>query len=586
MSLLDRFGESRSTPAAVTANIGLSIGKTWPGARTEQTGQLPLSFSLQSPIVMLLMLALGIMAVRLPFFDYNVLSADESVYLMIGAGMRDGHIPYVDIIDRKPIGIFLIYGLADLLFRDAIIGVRIFGALSTLAGSWLLARIGQRFLGLGPVAALLAGLMYATYALLFYGDSGQTPVFFMPFVIAGGGLVLRELRRMRQGRTPSVARLGWAGLALGLSLQIKYSTFFECVLFGGLVMFFAWQYRRELSRKGISAALLGAGAMMVGGLLPTVVAYAVYIALGHGDAFWFYNITVNLGRPATDFPTGLIVGRAFMFMAAVGPLVFLGTRYFISRLKTPEGGTRFARQRWVHIVLGLWFMSALLGGLAQQQPYATYFFDTLAPLALMAAATLQSRAGTPRPVRAVAWSAGVVLGLAVVGYVGLHIQKIRDNGSPYLPAAIAEDIKAQGAQSLYVFNYYGIMYPMTGLALPTRYPLPDHLLRNLEAASFQFDAQAELARIFGNNPSVMLVQYPLSSRIPQDRREMLFAKLDSDYCLWRNYEAGPQHVSVYMHKTAGMPSVEAACKSPADPKEWLTAVRKPGDKRRWVRRPA
>ena len=57
---------------------------------------------------MLLMLAFGVFAVRLPFLGYNVLSADESVYLMIGAGMREGHIPYVDIIDRKPIGIFLL----------------------------------------------------------------------------------------------------------------------------------------------------------------------------------------------------------------------------------------------------------------------------------------------------------------------------------------------------------------------------------------------------------------------------------------------------------------------------------------------
>ena len=409
------------------------------------------------------------------------------------------------------------------------------------------------------MATLFCGLFYSTYALLFYGDAGQTPVFFTPFVIGAAGLVLRELRRMSQGRNPSVARLGLAGLALGLSLQIKYSTFFECALFGGLVLFFAWRHRRELSHRGITAALSGAGAMMVGGLLPTALAYAVYVAMGHGDAFWFYNITANLGRPATDFPTALIVLRAFLFMAAVGPLAFLSTRYFISRLKTPASGSRFAHQRWVHIVLGLWFIAALVGGLAQQQPYATYFFGTLPPLALMAAATLQPRA--------IAWSGGVVLALAVLGYVGLHVQKIRETGSPYLPEAIAEDITALGGTSLYVFNYYGIMYPMTGLRLPTRYPLPDHLLRNLEAASFQFDAQAELTRIFDNNPSAIIVLNPMSSRIPQDRREILATKLSADYCLWRNYAAGAQHVSVHLNKASQLPSVQAACRSPADPNE-------------------
>ncbi len=99
------------------------------------------SFS-QSPFLMLLILALGVICIRLPFFDYSVLSADESVYLMIGAGMRNGLTPYVDIVDRKPIGIFLIFGASDFLFKDPIIGVFIIGVLSTLMASWLLARIG------------------------------------------------------------------------------------------------------------------------------------------------------------------------------------------------------------------------------------------------------------------------------------------------------------------------------------------------------------------------------------------------------------------------------------------------------------
>ncbi len=582
----DDLDDDRGSPSYMSMAEGLTFRDSWLGVRSTpaDTWRSVLLSIPQSPLLMLLLLVLGVVCVRLPFFDYTVLSVDESVYLMIGSGMRHGLIPYVDIIDRKPIGIFLIFAAADALFTDPLFGVRIFGALFTIAGSWMIARIGQRFLGLGPVAGMLAGLLYSTYALLFYGDSGQTPVFFMPFVILGGGLVLRELRRIRRGTAPDVARLGFAGLALGLSLQIKYSTFFECVFFGGMLLYTTWQFRALLGYRGLKAAMLGICTMIGGGLLPTIVAYLVYATLGHADAFTFYNFTSNLDRQATDFPASLILFRAFLFMLAVLPLVILSAKYVWSRLPLASEDTATARQRWVHNALALWFLSALVAGLAQQQPYATYFFDTLAPLALIAAANFQSRTNAPRSTKAIAWTAGIVFALGISGYVGLHIQKIRDNGSPYLPATIAQDIKAEGADSLYVFNYYGILYPLTGIALPTRYPLPDHLLRDLEAASYQFDAIAELNRILGNNPDMIVVQSPLNDRIPQDRREILADKLTSEYCLWRAYDAGPQTVNVYMHKETSTLVAGTACQQPIDPNAWITATSKPGDKRRVTKR--
>ncbi len=429
----------------------------------------------------------------------------------------------------------------------------------------------NRFLRLGPVPAVLCGLFYSTYSLLFYGDSGQTPVFYMPFVIAGAGLVFSELRRMGLGKAPSVWRLGLAGLALGISLQIKYSTFFECLLFGGLVLYALWQHRDRLGAPGIAATLKGVAAMVVGGLLPTGVAWAVYAALGYNDAFVFYNFTVNLTRQATDFPASLILFRAVLFIMALLPLTILGGKYILSRVQTSSQRTRLARQRWVHSTILLWFLAALIGALAQQQPYATYFFDTLAPLALLAAAALQSRGATPQSAKTVFRAAGVVLSFGVIGYVGLHLQKIADNGLPYLPATIAADIKSEGATSMYVFNYYGIMYPLTGMALPTRYPLPDHLLRNLEAASFQFDPLVELQRILDNNPSVIVVKTPFAARIPSDRRAMLQSKLGRDYCLVRNYQAGPERVHVYGYRQAGLRSASSTCAPPIQLNEWVSA---------------
>ena len=519
-------------------------------------------------VPLLLVLFVWIVLIRLPFFTFDVLSVDEAVYLALGSGLRHGLIPYVDLVDRKPIGIFLIYAAAEALFKDPIIGVRVLGVLSTFTASLLLMQIGQRFMRLSANAAFLCGFFYSTYALLFYGDSGQTPVFYMPMVIAGGALVLHECERLTKGMAVSIPRLGWAGLALGLSLQVKYSTVFECVFFGCALLFLMWSGRARLGIRGLRIASAGIAAMVCGGLLPTVVAYAVYAALGYSDAFVFYNFTANLTREASDFPMRAIIFRSALFLVVLLPLLVMSVRYLMSRGAWPAQRGFEMPERWAPVTILLWFLSALFGALAQRQPYATYFFDTLAPLAILAAAAFHNRDLAGKPIGATLQRAAIVMVLPILGYVGLHLQKIADNGSPFLPTEIAQDLKAQGATSMFNFNYYGIVHYFAGIALPSSYPYPDHLLRDLEGRSFQFDGGKEIARILAGNPEVILLQEPISPKVTAERREMLQNKVADDYCLWRTYQAGPQHVDVYLNKGSGLPGAGRGC---------LAVARKPSN---------
>ena len=47
--------------------------------------------------------------------------------------MPTGLLPYVDIWDRKPVGIFILYAPAVLWFKDAVIGYQVLGLISVLA---------------------------------------------------------------------------------------------------------------------------------------------------------------------------------------------------------------------------------------------------------------------------------------------------------------------------------------------------------------------------------------------------------------------------------------------------------------------
>ena len=45
---------------------------------------------------------------------YPLIHIDEQFYLLVGDGMLSGSLPYVDVWDRSPIGLFVIYALAAL----------------------------------------------------------------------------------------------------------------------------------------------------------------------------------------------------------------------------------------------------------------------------------------------------------------------------------------------------------------------------------------------------------------------------------------------------------------------------------------
>ena len=66
------------------------------------------------------------LALRLPDIGNPLVDLDEQMYLLVGQRMWDGAIPYVDIWDRKPIGLFLIYAASAALPIDAIVAVHDF----------------------------------------------------------------------------------------------------------------------------------------------------------------------------------------------------------------------------------------------------------------------------------------------------------------------------------------------------------------------------------------------------------------------------------------------------------------------------
>jgi hypothetical protein len=287
--------------------------------------------------------------------------------------------------------------------------------------------------------------------------------------------------------------------------------------------------------------------MIVGGLLPTLVVGGLYAALGHFDAWYFYNFTVNLGREGSDYSTRAILERTAQFTLSILPLAVLAGVYAYDRWNGWRAPRLWSAQNWVHATALIWTACALAGGLALRQPYAHYFYGVIAPVAVYAGAALQ-RTGTNRLSFGGGLVAAGLVAFACFGYGLGWRHEITKNGSPQLIYKVARLLRSEDPRSLFVFNSSGILYYLTGQALPTKYPMPSHLWRELEAHSFQFDAHAELARVLDRQPEMIVVSRPFSALVAPDRAALLEERLNGGYCTWRTYRAGRHTIFIYRYQ--------------------------------------
>ena len=128
--------------------------------------------------------------VRARDFGNPIVHVDEQYYLLVGDRMLHGALPYVDIWDRKPVGLFAIFAAIRLLPGHGILAYQLVATFFAAATAWLIASGGRR-LGASPLGALIAGLAYVLWLSFLSGRGGQSPVFYNLFVAGAAALTLR-----------------------------------------------------------------------------------------------------------------------------------------------------------------------------------------------------------------------------------------------------------------------------------------------------------------------------------------------------------------------------------------------------------
>lgn len=416
-------------------------------------------------------------AVRAWDFGNPVIHVDEQYYLLVGSRMWQGAVPYLDIWDRKPIGLFLLFASFRLLPGDGILAYQIMATLFAGATAIIVRHAALR-IGANRAGALAAGTAYLVWLPLLGGRGGQSPVFYNLF-IAAAALITLSLPALAQAQSRWRIIIGGliACLLSGVAIQMKYTPVFEGIFIG---LAHGWYLRRAGARP------IMLGVVMIGwaiaGAAPTLAAMAWYRSLGSAafEAFWFANITSIGLRPG--YPIDQIAMRLLGIAAQLSPLIAAAALIWRWRDRASDATL---------IAIG-WLIAATIGFLAIGTFFDHYALPLIAPLAVAASLAF----GRAPRLRIGALGIGLLL-------FGVERAFVRSDAAG--ARKVARLVRANsGNECPYVFIGDTITYQLADACLPTAYAFPNLLAYTTEQGATGIDEAAEVRRILRRRPPVIV----------------------------------------------------------------------------------
>lgn len=426
-------------------------------------------------------LILLLIAVALRCWDYGnpVIHVDEQYYLLVGDRMWKGAVPYIDLWDRKPIGLFLLFAGIRALPGDGILAYQLVATLFATATA-LVVRSAALRVGASRLGALAAGIAYLVWLPLLGGRGGQSPVFYNLQVAGAAAMTLAVPDLAARGARWRILASGvGACLLAGLAIQMKYTPLFEGAFFG---LVHLWYLRRAATP--IPRIVAAAAAFAIAGAAPSLAAIGWYRALGGSafDAFWFANFTSIGLRPG--YPIDQIEMRLLGITAQLSPLLTAAALSWRWR-------KRDDRNQAVVVAVG-WLVAALIGFLAIGTFFDHYALPLIAPLAVAASIAI----GRSVRVGCGVLAAGLLLFIVERAFIPRDAAGARE-------VARLVQLNSRGGCP-YVFIGDTVTYLLASACTPTAYAFPNLLAYTTEKGATGIEEAAEVRRILDRRPPLII----------------------------------------------------------------------------------
>lgn len=428
-------------------------------------------------------------AARFSSFFPSVLDHDESTYMIIGRDILHGKSLYVDDIDSKPVGIFLIYALMQLIFGYSIFLKRLFVSIIVGLTSWLLKKVSVKFFQNERVA-IASGLIYIFYNSIWtkIGVSPNTETFFNLFTI--GALLLFF--------TKDKVHYWVAGLLLGLGFIIKYLVLFDFIAISSFFLFLDLKKNNwKISSKQITPYILSG----VGFAMPFLLVN-IYFYLGdHFEAFRFITY---------EFPERYRVGTTLLnyillfldFLARFLPVSYLlFYAIFINK---------FVFKGWQKQFFIYWIIAILIAIYLPGKQFTHYAIQLMLPFSLVAAVAFHPDFKFDKFTSKLYTGKTSVILLVILITVLQGISVVSKVSDPRKPRKIAEYLEKNMGKddTVYLSNSSHIVYYLLKRESPTPYVHATILSNPLLSHAFNVDPETEIERIFAEKPQFVVVKPP------------------------------------------------------------------------------
>jgi 4-amino-4-deoxy-L-arabinose transferase-like glycosyltransferase len=422
--------------------------------------------------------------------------------MLAGQELLRGHWPYIDVWDRKPLGLFILYAGIAAIGGKSILAMNMVATAFAASAAVVVRQITLRFAS--PLAALFAAFTYLFVLPLYGGQNGQSPVFYN-LLIAGSVLVLL---RASEGRGSIWANAFSAMLLCGLAMTIKQTSFVEGAFVG---LAFLWLLHRSGKRP---LALAGTGAAMIAvALAPTLLCFLAYWLQGPAAAHEFvYANFISIFERQSWSPLARLAGIALLFLYLFPLFIMAGI-----------GAVRLWRSRKDELPTALligWLAASLLGYLSVPAFFDHYALPLVAPLSVAAAVFYGTRSGP-------LFFAGYLIFCLIQGSM-LDWRSNRDEAARYELIRQTVD-KARHGGCLYVSDGPSRLYSEFPDCRPTRYLFPDHLVLITEMDAVGVNTADEVANILASRPEVVVTRVTRKGRHPVEIRTILANRLRRDY---------------------------------------------------------
>jgi hypothetical protein len=457
--------------------------------------------------LVLLLLLMATLA-RAQTFGNPVIEFDEQFYRLIGERMLHGAVPFIDIWDRKPIGLFLLYALAAAVGGEHALSYQLMALVFVVGTAWLVHAMARPLCATwrGPLIVAALSILWLN---LLQGEGGQASVLTAWPVCGAAFLLLRQI----EGTAPRahLARDGaLAMLLIGLAAQIKYTVLLEGLYFGLVLLGLGWWRGLHLARLALLGMLWAALAV-----LPTAIAWGAYASIGHGETWLFANITSIFLR--TPMPLPDLLGELAGGIATI--LLLL--------IAAALGWLRMRGRGPVQRFIGLWALVAFASMVLMRSFSPHYFIPLIPPLAILAAPALDVMRR---------FAIGLTALAAIVGQIlmGFFIWSKGDRETvDHMVAAIGP-----APRCIFVLDGFPALYSETRACLPGRYLFPGHLNGIMEATSLGVDPVAEVERIMATRPDAVITDWPLWSLRNLGSNAVVDRELKAHYYLALKEETG------------------------------------------------